>query len=103
MSFTEDPLSPAQLRRQQLRLGILLAARTLLTRQGYLRQILTQPRLTEALIGEVTPAPGGTDGEEVNAELPPGPTLLIQQLMQAATQPSPIKAIFPREELEVST
>ena len=35
------------------------------------------------------------------SESAPGPVLLIQQLMQTATQPSPLKATFFSKELEV--
>ena len=40
---------------------------------------------------------------DLSPEGPLPPLLLLQQLLSAATQPSPIKALFQRQELEVTT
>ena len=67
------------LRQQQITLGLLKAARVLCSRQDNLRQILNhQAESTEG-----------------------GSTFSLQQLMCSAIKPSPIKALFDREELEV--
>ena len=90
-----DELNVKALRKQQLRLGLLKAAQTLLLQQNALRQVLSQPTIV------TTDAEGGgascpdDDGDTA------GPVFLMQHLMQVATQPSPVKAIFTREELEV--
>ena len=67
------------LRRQQIRLGLLKAARVLFSLQDNLRQIM---------------------GREVS-EAQEEKYSLFQQLLGAATRPSPIKAIFGKDELEV--
>ncbi|XP_064637694.1 E3 ubiquitin-protein ligase HERC2-like isoform X2 [Lineus longissimus] len=98
-----DQINLSYLHKQQMRISLLKAARVLFSRQDNLRQILTQvafyglepmPTSTELLTGSLT--------EEEAVPEPPVPTLLMQQLMQAATQPSPVKAIFSREELEAA-
>uniref|UniRef100_A0A8C9RA53 E3 ubiquitin-protein ligase HERC2 n=1 Tax=Scleropages formosus TaxID=113540 RepID=A0A8C9RA53_SCLFO len=89
------------LRCQQLRLYILKAARALLSHQDKLRQILSQPAILEA---------GPTDDSVISSldvgdlspEGPLPPLILLQQLLSAATQPSPIKAIFDKQELEAA-
>jgi len=68
-----------QLRQQQITLGLLKAARVLCSRQDNLRQILSHQA-------------GSTDGSS---------TFSLQHLMCSAIKPSPIKALFDREELEV--
>ena len=82
------------LRKQQLRLGLLKAAQTLLLQQNALRQVLSQPTIV-ASDGDCGAACVDDDGDTT------GPVFLMQHLMQVATQPSPVKAIFTREELEV--
>lgn len=42
------------------------------------------------------------DVGDLSPEGPLPPLILLQQLLSAATQPSPIKAIFDRQEMEVS-
>ena len=66
------------LRQQQIRLGLLKAARVLFSQQENLRQIMARPASSE--------------GDQYS---------LFQQLLSAATRPSPIKAMFSRDELEV--
>lgn len=41
------------------------------------------------------------DVGDLSPEGPLPPLILLQQLLSAATQPSPIKAIFDRQEMEV--
>ena len=67
------------LRQQQIRLGLLKAARVLFSRQENLRQIMAHP--VDATENEYS---------------------LFQQLLSAATVPSPVKAMFGRDELEVT-
>lgn len=38
---------------------------------------------------------------DMSPEGPQPPMILLQQLLAAATQPSPVKAIFDKQELEV--
>lgn len=68
----------AVLRQQQIRLGLLKAARVLFSRQENLHQIMSHST---------------TEGDHQYS--------LFQQLLSAATRPSPIKAMFTRDELEV--
>uniref|UniRef100_A0A8C0GP25 E3 ubiquitin-protein ligase HERC2 n=1 Tax=Chelonoidis abingdonii TaxID=106734 RepID=A0A8C0GP25_CHEAB len=92
------------LRCQQLKLYILKAGRALLSHQDKLRQILSQPAVQEA--GSI---PTGIDGAvaspdigDMSPEGPQPPMILLQQLLTAATQPSPVKAIFDKQELEAA-
>ncbi|KAK6487232.1 E3 ubiquitin-protein ligase HERC2 isoform X2 [Huso huso] len=89
------------LRCQQLRLYILKAARALLSHQDKLRQILSQPAVLEPV-----PAPSDEVVSSPDAGLSPEdplpPLILLQQLLSAATQPSPVKAVFDRPELEAA-
>ncbi|XP_048855280.1 LOW QUALITY PROTEIN: E3 ubiquitin-protein ligase HERC2 [Brienomyrus brachyistius] len=92
------------LRSQQLRLYVLKAARALLSHQDKLRQILSQPAILES-----GPSPGVDEGAaspldagDLSPEGPQPPLILLQQLLSAATQPSPIKAIFDKQELEAA-
>lgn len=48
------------------------------------------------------PVVSSPDVGDLSPEGPVPPLILLQQLLSAATQPSPIKAIFDRQELEVS-
>ena len=73
-----DTVSTSTLRQQQIHLGLLKAARVLFSRQDNLRQILSHQ--SYAVSG----------------------TFSLQQLISSAIKPSPIKALFDREELEVS-
>lgn len=40
---------------------------------------------------------------DMSPEGPQPPMILLQQLLTAATQPSPVKAIFDKQELEVES
>lgn len=40
---------------------------------------------------------------DMSPEGPQPPLILLQQLLAAATQPSPVKAIFDKQELEVGS
>lgn len=87
------------LRRQQLRLCLIKACRVLFGRQEKLRLILMQSMAHEVPTAPDPDLSGSDDelgdGNEV-------PSTILQQLMLSATQPSPLKAVFTREELEVS-
>lgn len=108
------------LRKQQLLLGIIKACRVLFQRQDLLRKVLSQrvsedsSQQSECFVS--SPLSSGADDrcnngmEDVedncssyssSIESSCGPSLLIQMLMAKATQPSPVKAVFYREELEV--
>ncbi|MCI4375021.1 hypothetical protein PGIGA_G00104220 [Pangasianodon gigas] len=98
-----DQVDVHLLRCQQLRLYILKAARALLLHQDKLRQILSQPAVVDS-----SPTPteeqgvSSPDVGDLSPEGPLPPLILLQQLLSAATQPSPIKAIFDRQELEAA-
>src|SRR6218665_1624282 len=87
------------LKRQQIRLLLLKAARVIFTSQDNLRHILLQtiPGCCQMPDPEVVDAASNV---EDGASYSGSNQLLMQKLMQAATQPSPVKAIFSREELE---
>ncbi|XP_030333717.1 E3 ubiquitin-protein ligase HERC2 isoform X5 [Strigops habroptila] len=91
------------LRCQQLKLYILKAGRALLSHQDTLRQILSQPAVQESALN---PAEDGAvaspDIGDMSPEGPQPPMILLQQLLTAATQPSPVKAIFDKQELEAA-
>ena len=109
--FFSDIVNEKQLKKQKMRLVLLKACRVLIGSQDYLRQILSQPIAAEVLAATVAaegggvqqPAEGedGTAGSQLDTSGSGGPTMLMQMLMSAATQPSPIKALFSRAELEV--
>ncbi|XP_024133924.1 E3 ubiquitin-protein ligase HERC2 isoform X4 [Oryzias melastigma] len=101
--LTADQVDIHLLRCQQLRLYILKAGRALLCHQDKLRQILSQPAVAD--IGpSPTEDPGvaSPDVGDLSPEGPLPPLILLQQLLSAATQPSPIKAIFDRQEMEAA-
>ena len=79
LSCAGEDVDKSLLRQQQITLGLLKAARVLCSRQDNLRQILNHQAES-------------SDG---------GSTFSLQQLMCSAIKPSPIKALFDREELEV--
>ncbi|XP_010767462.1 putative HERC2-like protein 3, partial [Notothenia coriiceps] len=96
-----DQVDVHLLRCQQLRLYILKAGRALLSHQDKLRQILSQPAVLD--IGpnpSEDPVVLSPDVGDLSPEGPLPPMILLQQLLSAATQPSPIKAIFDRQEME---
>ncbi|XP_037324635.2 E3 ubiquitin-protein ligase HERC2 [Pungitius pungitius] len=101
--LTADQVDIHLLRCQQLRLYILKAGRALLSHQDKLRQILSQ-----AAVLDIGPNPGedpvvsSPDVGDLSPEGPLPPLILLQQLLSAATQPSPIKAIFDRQEMEAA-
>ncbi|XP_060089857.1 E3 ubiquitin-protein ligase HERC2 isoform X3 [Heteronotia binoei] len=91
------------LRCQQLKLYILKAGRALLSHQDKLRQILSQPAVQET--GSVPTDDGAVASPDIGDMSPEGPQppmILLQQLLTAATQPSPVKAIFDKQELEAA-
>ncbi|RVE74076.1 hypothetical protein OJAV_G00037550 [Oryzias javanicus] len=71
--------------------------------QDKLRQILSQ-----AAVADIGPSPtedpgvASPDVGDLSPEGPLPPLILLQQLLSAATQPSPIKAIFDRQEMEAA-
>lgn len=71
---------------QQVQLGIVRAARSLLGHQGWLQQLLAHSCPACLL------AP--TDDDDTS-------TSLLRHLLTTATQPAPLKAVFSREELLV--
>ena len=85
-----------ELRRQQIRVGLLKAARVLLQHQDVLRRVLTQIVLPQSPSQPEIDGAGSDDEGEADT-----PNLILHQLMVTATQPSPLKATFTREELEV--
>ena len=86
-----------ELRRQQIRVGLLKTARLLLQHQDVLRKVLTQVVLPQSPPPPEIDGTGSDDEGEVDT-----PNLILHQLMVTATQPSPLKATFTREELEVN-
>uniref|UniRef100_A0A3Q4MNW4 HECT-type E3 ubiquitin transferase n=1 Tax=Neolamprologus brichardi TaxID=32507 RepID=A0A3Q4MNW4_NEOBR len=101
--LTADQVDLSLLRCQQLRLYVLKAARALLSHQDKLRQILSQPAVVD--IGpnpSEDPVASSPDVGDLSPEGPLPPLILLQQLLSAATQPSPIKAIFDRQEMEAA-
>ncbi|KAL7983783.1 hypothetical protein Chor_000659, partial [Crotalus horridus] len=91
------------LRCQQLKLYILKAGRALLSYQDKLRQILSQSAVQDS--STILTDDGAVASPEVGDMSPEGPQppmILLQQLLTAATQPSPVKAIFDKQELEAA-
>jgi len=80
------------LRTQQQQLAALRAINQLAGHQRLLRRVLKQPCLDTATSLEAL--------HEGNEDFVPD-HLLLQKLMHKATQPSPLKAVFSKEELEV--
>lgn len=76
--LTASSINVPLLRQEQIRLGLLKAARVLFSQQQNLLQIMAHPTSAE--------------GDQFS---------LFQQLLSAATRPSTIKAMFSRDELEV--
>ena len=92
-------LDMRELRKQQLKLGLLRASRVLLRNQDFLRQILLRSFSSELLPPELESV-GGASDDELSPDSETQGTIL-QYLMSASTQPSPLKAGFHRKELEV--
>ncbi|XP_030881180.1 E3 ubiquitin-protein ligase HERC2 [Leptonychotes weddellii] len=91
------------LRCQQLKLYILKAGRALLSHQDQLRQILSQPAVQEVTAAHTDDgAAASPDLGDMSPEGPQPPMILLQQLLASATQPSPVKAIFDKQELEAA-
>ena len=77
-------------------MGILKASHVLLGQQEVLRQVLSQ-RIPRSLM----PPQEQTELPSSDEETAEPPSTILQQLMVAATQPSPLKPVFAKEELEV--
>ena len=73
----------------------------LLSCQPHLRQILSGISVVDQGLLEVEGVGEEIGDEDPESDSTPANTIL-QQLMSVATQPSPIKAVFSRDELEVS-
>lgn len=73
----------------------------LLSCQPHLRQILSGISVVDQGLLEVEGVGEEIGDEDPESDSAPANTIL-QQLMSVATQPSPIKAVFSRDELEVS-
>nr|XP_032812660.1 E3 ubiquitin-protein ligase HERC2 isoform X4 [Petromyzon marinus] len=100
-----DEVDVVLLARHQVLLYVLKAARTLLSHQDKLRQIQSQPALLEQpnpSLDEGAVAVASPDVSDLSPDMPQPPMILLQQLLTAATQPSPLKAIFTRQELEAA-
>lgn len=100
-----DAKDVSALEKHQIRFLLLKAARVIFTSQDNLRQILLQlapgSQASELLVrGADVLADDGMALDD-NSTYTSQP-MLMQRLMQAATQPSPVKAIFSRHELEVT-
>lgn len=100
--LTADQVDLSLLRCQQLRLYVLKAARALLSHQDKLRQILSQPAVVDIGPNPSEDPVASPDVGDLSPEGPLPPLILLQQLLSAATQPSPIKAIFDRQEMEAA-
>ncbi|XP_065932278.1 E3 ubiquitin-protein ligase HERC2 isoform X5 [Magallana gigas] len=96
---TASGVDVRELRKQQLKLGLLRASRVLLSCQPHLRQILSGISPVDQGLSEVEAGVEEVSEEDPESESSPANTIL-QLLMSIATQPSPIKAVFSREELE---
>ncbi|ESO89418.1 hypothetical protein LOTGIDRAFT_218809 [Lottia gigantea] len=85
----------------QLKLGLLKAGRVLFHRQSILRRILLQQTAipSNETVAIEQPAPSGDEEGQLET---PSVNNLLQQILMAATQPSPLKAMFTREEMEAA-
>ncbi|XP_052829652.1 E3 ubiquitin-protein ligase HERC2 isoform X3 [Octopus bimaculoides] len=100
-------LNTKLLHKQQIRLGLLKAARVLFSRQDNLHKVLSQPAVLDlgfASSLETGVGFSSSTEEDLNTlqQEPATNISLLQHLMVAATQPSPLKAIFSREEMEAA-
>lgn len=99
-------LSPGkkELIRQQVLLGQMRAAECLFRQQNNLRNILSQSVPLDSSLGNFPFVCGHGVNEEDEGglgEMAPQQTMLLQQLLVLATQPSPVKATFGIQEMEV--
>ncbi|XP_071496413.1 E3 ubiquitin-protein ligase HERC2-like [Diadema antillarum] len=98
------------LRKQQMRLGLMQAARKVFSRQDNLRQLLSLTTAAWDMSSPSSSSSSGGSGGASSSEEGSSPEemgtmerfTLLQQLMCAATQPSPVKALFVRQELEAA-
>jgi len=107
-----DAADTGLLYRQQLRLGLLKAVRVILNSQENLRLILSQ-QMSVLGIGPQGGAAWLNDtlqditecesfGEDPTGDIGISAQHLFHYVMQAATQPSPVKAIFTRDDLDAA-
>ncbi|XP_077559435.1 E3 ubiquitin-protein ligase HERC2 isoform X3 [Haemaphysalis longicornis] len=83
---------------QQLLLSMMCATQVLASKQSVLRQVLLQ-NVPPPPTTEQQPTASGAE-EDAVAEM--RPTTLIEQVMATATQPSPLRPVFGRQELEAA-
>ena len=88
-----------QLRSQFVRLAALRACAVVFGSQDHLRRILLQPALPDSAPPSVTSVASAEDEEAVEGQ---GQKMLMQKLMTSATQSSPIRMSFSKEELEAA-
>ena len=88
-----------QLRSQFVRLAALRACAVVFGSQDHLRRILLQHALPDSAPPSVTSVASAEDEEAVEGQ---GQKMLMQKLMTSATQSSPIRMSFSKEELEAA-
>ncbi|XP_023218340.1 E3 ubiquitin-protein ligase HERC2-like isoform X1 [Centruroides sculpturatus] len=105
LSIDGNNINIKLLQHHQKLFGLIKATRILFSHQELLRDILSQPVITEKQISESSTNSlleksnhNLSETEESEMET----VLLIQQLMATATKPSPLKTTFGREELEAA-
>ncbi|XP_074649618.1 E3 ubiquitin-protein ligase HERC2-like [Tubulanus polymorphus] len=100
-----DEIDAGFLCKQYIHISLLRAATVLFKRLEKLRQILLHPVIHEQVIPTAVPEGNltGSLDEETSTDVT-GPTssIIMQQLMLTATQPSPIKALFQISEIEAA-
>uniref|UniRef100_UPI00358FCF6D E3 ubiquitin-protein ligase HERC2 n=1 Tax=Myxine glutinosa TaxID=7769 RepID=UPI00358FCF6D len=99
-----DELDVSLLTCHQLRLFLVKAVRSLLMHQERLRRVLSlpaHPGFQHIAAGDDDVSTRG-DISDGSSEGPPAPQFLLQHLLIASTQPSPLKATFSRQELEAA-
>ena len=109
-----DLVNNKQLRTQFSRLALLRACAVLYRNQDKLRSVLLQPTpsldvalgVTASELGGALGMPSAATLDDVPAsedsDVSAGGKLLMHQLMLSATQPSPLKSTFGKDDLEVS-
>ncbi|XP_014678095.1 PREDICTED: E3 ubiquitin-protein ligase HERC2-like [Priapulus caudatus] len=93
-----DSTQVRQLQQKYISLQLMRAARVFFDRQDFFRQILSQT-VYEGAQRETSKPAGSEDGLSPDTL---GPASLLHQVMCVATQPSPLKAIFDRQEIEAA-
>ena len=109
--FSASTPTSQDLIKQEILLGQMRAAACLYLHQSNLRSILCQPvpadpspSSTHALMlatQGLSHEGAGSEEEGPVGEVGPQQTNLLQQILMVATQPSPLKAMFSMEEMQV--